>query len=189
MEPSRDPSQESPDSDKQNTEAPPTEAGQRRAAAPQEGRADIEQLRAQLAEAEEQILRSQAEVENVRKRMRREIEDERKYANLPLMRDLLPVVDNLERAVAACEQNSDAESLVEGVKMVSRMFSDVLQAHHCQHIQALGSEFDPNLHEAISQQPSQDHAEGEVTHVTQEGFTLHDRVIRPAQVIVAVAAQ
>lgn len=189
MEPSRDPSQESPDSDPRHAASSPETQEATQASAETPGDGEFGQLRAQLAEAEERILRSQAEVENVRKRMRREMEDERKYANLPLMRDLLPVVDNLERAVAACEQNSDAESLVEGVKMVSRMFSDVLQAHHCQRIEALGSEFDPNLHEAISQQPSQDHAEGEVTHVTQEGFTLHDRVIRPAQVIVAVAAR
>ena len=145
----------------------------------------VTSLRVELAAAEDRVLRSRAELENYRKRASRQMEDERRYANLPLMRDLLPVMDNLDRAIEAAEKNQDASSLLEGVKMVAQQFEGVLQQHHCLEIGALGEPFDPHLHEAILQQPSDEHAPGTVTMVTQTGFQLHDRVVRPSQVIVA----
>ncbi len=150
----------------------------------------IEQLRAELAGAQDRALRSQAELENYRKRAARQADEERRYANLPLMRDLLPVVDNMHRAIdaAATEKAHDAASLLEGVKMVAEQFEGVLQRHHCVRIEALNEPFDPHRHEAVSQQPSDEHPANTVLLVTQTGFQLHDRVVRPSQVIVSTEA-
>jgi len=140
---------------------------------------------AQLNEARDRNLRLQAELENVRKRMLRTVEEERRYACLPLMRDVLPVVDNLQRAIEAAEQHENATALLEGVKLVVGQLHAALERHHCTPIVAHGAVFDPHVHEAIAQLPSPDHEPGHVCLVTQAGYQLYDRVIRPAQVIVA----
>ena len=143
------------------------------------------QLRAELEQTEDRVLRLQAEMENLRGRTSREIGEVHRYASLPLLRDLLPVVDNIERAIHAAENTSEAGSLVEGFELVAQQLASVLTAHHCTLVDALGQPFDPNLHEAISQQPSGDHPPGTVILVTQTGYQLHDRVVRPAQVIIS----
>ena len=148
---------------------------------------DLESLRAELAEAKDRTLRLQAELENYRRRVQREMEEERRYAMMPLMRDLLPVRDNIERAIAAAEQARDASSLLEGFRMVSEQFHTVLAKHHCVEIAAMYEPFDPNRHEAIQQLPSDEHAPGTVVDVAQIGFQLHERVVRPSQVIVSKA--
>ena len=150
---------------------------------------ELDSPRAELERAKDQVLRCRAELENYRKRVARERQEEHRYAHLPLMRDLLPVLDNMDRAIEAGEQKHDAESLLEGVKMVARQLQDVLSKHHCVEIEALGGAFDPHLHEAILQQPSDEHPPGTVLQVTQTGFRLHDRVARPAQVIVSTEDQ
>ena len=146
----------------------------------------IGSLRGELDEAKERVLRSQAELENYRKRVAREMLEERRYANLPLMRDLLPVLDNMDRALEAAENTHDAARLLEGVKMVAQQLEGVLQTYDCVKIRALNEPFDPHLHEAISQQPSDEHPANTVLAVTQVGFQLHDRVVRPSQVIVSI---
>ena len=98
---------------------------------------------AQLDEARDRNLRAQAELENFRKRMLRTVEDERRYASLPLMRDLLPVVDNLQRAIQAAEQHENATALLEGVKLVASQMDAVLRRHHCAPIVAAGSRLRP----------------------------------------------
>lgn len=150
---------------------------------------ELQRLASELKAANDRALRTQADLDNFRKRSRREMDDQRRYADLPLLRDLLPVVDNLDRAVQAAEQNHDAASLLEGVKMVVTQFSSVLTQHHCQPIEADGAAFDPNLHEAISQSASGDHPAGNIVHVAQAGYQLHDRVVRPSQVIVSLGVQ
>ncbi len=155
-------------------------------AAPAES--EIEALRTELNEANERALRIHAELENYRKRVARQIDDERRYANLPLIRDLLPVWDNVGRAIQAAEKTHQTASLLEGFKMVAGQLEDVLQRHHCTMIDALGEPFDPNLHEAISQQPTDEYPANTVLQVVQTGFRLYDRVVRPSQVIVSVAA-
>lgn len=144
-----------------------------------------EQLRSELEQAADRVLRLQAEMENLRNRTSREIGDVRRYASMTLLQDLLPVVDNIERAIEAAENTKDAESLVEGFKLVAQQLAAVLTRHNCTAIEALGQPFDPNLHEAISQQPSADHPAGTVILTTQTGYRLHDRVVRPSQVIVS----
>jgi molecular chaperone GrpE len=148
----------------------------------------LEQLRADIEAARERLLRSQAELDNYRKRAAREIEENRRYANLPLMYDLLPVLDNLERAIAAA-QTHDVAGLLEGVKLVDKQFEDALARHHCLRIPTLHQPFDPHLHHAISQQPSDEFPPGTVILVSQCGFQLHDRVVRPSQVIVSTAKE
>jgi molecular chaperone GrpE len=146
---------------------------------------ELEQLRGQAAEAQDRYLRSQAELENTRKRLRREMEDERRYAELSLLADLLPVIDNINRAVGAAEKNADAASLLSGFKMVGQQLDRVLEKHHVKLIEAEGQPFDPAVHEAILQRPSENHPPGTVIGVGQPGYKLHDRVVRPAQVIVS----
>ncbi|HVU86809.1 MAG TPA: nucleotide exchange factor GrpE [Pirellulales bacterium] len=147
------------------------------------------ELRAQLDEAKERALRLQAEWENFRKRARRELEEERRYADLRLLGDLLPVLDNMQRAIEAATKSSDGGGLLEGFKLVKQQLENVLAQHHCQRIDALNHPFDPHLHEALMQQPTTDAAPNTVIAVAREGFKLHDRVIRPAQVIVAAAPE
>jgi molecular chaperone GrpE len=142
---------------------------------------------AELDDMRQKYVRLQAELENFRKRMMRSMEEERRYADLPLLRDLLPVVDNLQRAISAAEKHENAAGLLDGVKMVADQLSGVLERRHCSAIEALGTPFDPHLHEAIAQHPNPDYAPGHVCLVTQVGYLLHDRVIRPSQVIVAAA--
>ncbi|MEN6459711.1 MAG: nucleotide exchange factor GrpE [Thermoguttaceae bacterium] len=165
------------------------------------------QLRAELDAAKDRVLRSHAELENYRKRASRELEDRLRYANIGLLRDLLPVLDNVERAIAAAAKHtvedvaaaersapedgqeptaqSSAHALLEGFGMVERQLEDVLRRHHCQRIDALHKPFDPNLHHAVMQQPSDEYPENTVLIVTQQGYQLHDRVVRPSQVIVS----
>ena len=154
-------------------------------AATEAASSEVEQLRTSLEEASNLALRAHAELENYRKRARRELEDERRYANLPLLRDLLPVVDNIQRAIAAAEKSSEQGLLLDGIKMVAQTLENALARHHCQRIDALSKPFDPAFHEAISQTPSAEHAVHTVLMVVQDGYTLHDRVVRPAQVIVS----
>jgi molecular chaperone GrpE len=145
----------------------------------------IAELEAQVRDSTERALRAQAELENYRKRMQRELADERRYALVPLVRDLLAVVDNLQRAIEAAQQAPDATGLLEGVKLVATQFEGVLKQHGCLPIETVGAAFDPHQHQAIAQESSAEHAAGTVTRAAQVGYKLHDRVIRPAQVFVS----
>lgn len=147
--------------------------------------AEIAKLETDLAEANDRMLRAQAEFENFRKRSRRELEDERRFALASLLRDLLTVVDNLDRAIDAAEKDASNAGLLEGVKLVSSQLAGILQQNNCQRIQAVGATFDPHLHEAIGHEPTSEYPPNTVTRETQAGYQLHDRVIRPAQVLIA----
>ena len=142
-------------------------------------------LEAELAEEKDRVLRLQAEMENLRTRTAREIVDERRYGALPLLRDLLPAADNIDRAIEAAEQNEDSASLLEGFKLVKQQILTVFEQHNCKPIDALGQPFDPQIHEAILQQPSDEQPANHVMMVTQIGYLLHDRVVRPSQVIIS----
>lgn len=139
----------------------------------------------EVTAANERALRAQAELENFRKRSRRELSDIERYAAVPLLRDVLGVVDDIDRAIAAAEKTSDAASLLAGVQMVRDRLRGVLAEHGVRSVEAEGAPFDPAVHEAIMQQPSDEHTPGSVMHVAKPGYLLHERVVRPAQVIVA----
>jgi molecular chaperone GrpE len=155
------------------------------AAAIEASEVEMNKLRVDLEEASDRVLRAQAELDNYRKRVRREMEDERRYASLPLLRDLLPVLDNIQRAIAAGEKTPDGANLLGGIRIVAQTMESALAQHDCKRIEALHQPFDPAVHQAISQQPSAEHPPGTVLLVAQDGYTLHDRVVRPAQVIVS----
>ena len=147
-------------------------------------------LQNQVDDANSRLVRSQAELDNFRKRSRREMEDQRRYAQFPIVSDLLTVVDNLERAIQVTGQaeKDKQQGLQEGVHLVTDQLKSILERHHCQMIKVReGDVFDPNCHEAISQQPSKDHPAGSVLFVTQTGYQLHERIVRPAQVVVSTS--
>jgi molecular chaperone GrpE len=157
------------------------------AAPPAAEDAATERLKADLADAKDREIRCHADFDNYRKRAARELEEKLRYANMSLLRDLVPVLDNIERAIQAAEQNADAAALLDGFKMVDQQLQDVLKRHHCQRIEALHAPFDPHVHHAVMQQPSDEHPANTVLMVTQNGYQLHDRIVRPSQVIVSTA--
>ena len=142
-------------------------------------------LSSQLQDAEERVLRAQAEIENVRKRGQRQLEDALRYGEMALLRDILPVLDNIERAIEASESTTNVETLREGFRMTGSQIEKLLENHGCEAIKTDNEVFDPTVHEAISQQPGNGAEPGTVIGVTSRGYVLHDRVVRPAQVIVA----
>ena len=146
---------------------------------------ELERLRATVEEAEKRVLMAQAEAENFRKRMRRDVEDQLKYASAPLVNEILSVRDNLLRGLEAAGATNDGAGLSEGVAMVVKQLDDTLAKYGVREIPAKGEPFDPNFHEAISQMPSAEVQPGMIAIVAQTGFQMHDRVIRPSQVIVS----
>lgn len=151
--------------------------------------AEIDAVRAELEEARQLELRALADLDNYRKRVSRQMEDERRYACVPFVRDLLPVLDNLQRTIEAAETAPDAASLLEGVKLVVKQFYTALERQHVEPIQALHQPFDPNVHEAVLQQPSDQLPPNTVMQEVQTGFKVFDRVVRPTKVIVSRAAE
>lgn len=149
-------------------------------------------LAAQLAAAEQEAAdwkarayRATADLENAKRRAARERDEMRKFGVTNFLKDILPVIDNLERAVQAAKDPD--EPVATGVRMVLRQFTSKAEVYGAQPFDALGQEFDPNKHEAMSQIETNDFPPGSVAQVFQRGWTLHDRLVRPAMVIVAKA--
>ena len=142
----------------------------------------------QIAELQERLLRSQAELENFRKRSRREYDDAQRYREIDVLRDLLPVLDNVLRAIEASEKTVDVETLRSGFRMAAQQIEKLLGSHGCQTIETDGTPFDPTVHDAVLQQDLPGVAAGTVIGTASRGYRLHDRVVRPAQVIVAKGA-
>ncbi len=126
-----------------------------------------------------------ADLDNYRRRMRKEADEQRKFSALPLAEDLLPALDNLQRALEASKTATDASQLVLGVQMVARQFDDILAKHQITTIESVGKAFDPNVHRAIQQVPSAEHPPMTVLVEYERGYQMHDRVVRPSTVIVA----
>jgi molecular chaperone GrpE len=150
---------------------------------------DLEQLRARARERDqflELLRRTQADFENYQKRVRREQEVERRYQHGPLALDLLPVLDNLERATAAAARAGDTGPLALGVELVRTMFLDALRRHGVTPVNALGKPFDPILHHALATKSGPGQPANTVVEVVKEGYRIHERLLRPAEVVVAV---
>lgn len=139
----------------------------------------------QIDELNAKVLRLTADYDNYRKRAQREKTDVRQYANQDLLEKLLPVLDNFEMAITAVK-NADP-SIRDGVQMIYDQLLGVLTGEGVEPIDAIGEQFDPNLHEAISQEESTEAEEGKVLQQVQRGFKLNDRLVRPARVVVAKA--
>ena len=142
---------------------------------------DSDQLRLELEEQKNRTLRALADLDNYRKR----VAEERKYANIDLMREILPVWDNIGRALEAVADTNNLESLVEGVQMVHSQLLNVLKKHHCEEIEAKFQPFDPNFHESVAQIPNAEYPSNTVVEEIQTGFRLFDRVVRPSQVVLS----
>jgi molecular chaperone GrpE len=146
-----------------------------------------ESPRTEADEWREKYLRARAELANYQKRAEKDRSEAMRYAHAELARALLPVLDDLERLIrSASEKGASLTALVEGVRLTQENFLKVLEKFHVLPIEAQGQPFDPNVHEALMQQPSEQHTNLPV--VLQEvarGFTLHDRVLRPSKVIVS----
>lgn len=155
---------------------------------------ELEALRARSENAERErdqyialVKSTRAELENDVKRARRSFEEEKKYSHSAFALGLLPVLDNLERATIAAKQASETGPLVQGVAMVLTQLRDLLRRQGITLIEAQGQPFNPNLHQAVVQMPTKDHPPFTVVNVLEQGYMLHDRVLRPASVVVAAA--
>ena len=137
----------------------------------------------ELAKLREALLRTQADMHNLEKRTQRDLEKARKFMFEGLMRDVVPVIDSLDQALEASEQAED-----EGLTLVRKLLLDSLGRHGLAAIDAQGQKFDPEWHEAMSMQPSAEHDPNTVLMVLQKGYRLHDRLIRPARVIISSEA-
>ena len=153
--------------------------------------ADLAAAKSEAAETYERMLRLMADFENYKKRAQRQMEDSRKYANETLIKELLSIVDNLERAVSAAsggEKKGDDACLVEGVEMTLNEILKLLKKYHVTPVEARGKPFDPVYHEAVMQEHSDDYPENTVISELQKGYQLHDRLIRPTMVVVSKGA-
>ncbi|MDB9706636.1 nucleotide exchange factor GrpE [Porticoccaceae bacterium] len=150
---------------------------------------ETEKLQQQVAEANDQVLRVQAEMQNVRRRVERDVENAHKYALDKFSADLLPVVDNLERALSAISADDESQKAVaEGIELTLKSFVDVLVRFKIEPVDPAGQPFDANLHQAVSMVPNPDLEPNTVMDVFQKGYTLNGRLIRPAMVIVSKAS-
>ena len=145
----------------------------------------LDEYEARLAEMREVMLRERAELENQRKRLQRDLEQARRFANEKLLADLLPVLDNLERGLAV--EGGDYAVLHSGVELTLRELVRIVEANGLKVVDPVGQPFDPERHQAMSMVASAEHAPGTVVAVMQKGYLLNDRLVRPALVAVSKA--
>jgi molecular chaperone GrpE len=145
----------------------------------------IEVKEKEAAEFKDKYLRSLAEAENARKRIRQQAEESTRIQREGLLRDLLSIIDNLERAVAAARGGGNGKSIVEGIEMVLRSMTDFLRGHGVTQLSVVGQPFDPLLHEAVDSVESTQHRPNTIVDEFVRGYYIGDRVLRPARVTVA----
>jgi molecular chaperone GrpE len=146
---------------------------------------ELQKLRLQVEENYQRSLRTQADFDNFRRRTRQEKEEFAKYASQKVIEQLLSVVDNLERALAAGKEGKDYEALLKGVEMIHRQLDQTLGSEGLKPMETIGQPFNPEFHQAIMQVESNEHEEGIVVDEIQKGYLLKDRVLRPAMVKVS----
>ena len=149
-----------------------------------EGRAQDSELSDQIAALKDQLLRSAAEFENVKKRSARDVENAHKFGAEKLISDLLPVLDSLDKAVELASETEGAEAMTEGIELSVKMFLDALGKNGLREVDPLGEPFDPALHEALAAVPNEDAEPNTVMEVIQKGYSLNDRLVRAAKVVV-----
>jgi molecular chaperone GrpE len=148
-------------------------------------KAELAQTKAELEKFRDLALRSSADLDNYRKRMSKEREEAIKFANSSFLERLIPVLDNFEFGLQAARTTSSPVSILEGMAMVQKQFQDFLSSAGIEMIDATGQHFDPQLHEAISQEENEQVPEGIVIRQLRKGYKLRDRLIRPANVVVS----
>ena len=150
-------------------------------------RPDVDDLKRQLDEKQDRLLRALAEVDNVKRRTQRERDDYVRYANESLVRELVPVLDNFDRALEAARATREAAKVVEGITLIQRELLRVLERVGVTRYSALGERFDPNRHEATGRAVSGEQPPDTIVAEIAPGYMLNGRLVRPAQVIVAAA--
>ena len=175
---------DSPPADKSaaRSTTPPSETPQ---SATEEGDDDSEGLQVDLDRFRDLALRSQADFENYKKRSAREKEEAIKYANSSLLEKLVAIVDNFELGLEAARAEGEKSPVFSGMSMVLKQLMDFLTDNGLQPIDATGQKFDPNLHEAIAHEPSDEFPEGVVVRQTRRGYRMKDRLLRPSSVVVS----
>ncbi|AUM64346.1 nucleotide exchange factor GrpE [Brevibacillus laterosporus] len=143
---------------------------------------EVERLQAQLQEQENRLLRNLADMDNMRRRSRKEQEDLQKYASQKVVESLLPALDNFERALAVDPNTATTESILQGVQMVYRQVMQVFEQEGLQAIESVGHAFDPHVHQAVMQVEDSKYEANVVVEELQKGYQFKDRVIRPAMV-------
>lgn len=148
----------------------------------------IEDLKAQLAAKDEEVLRVAAEAQNLQRRMQRDIDNTRKFSNDKIIKALIPVMDSFDKALEVIEDDAcevTTEAMIQGTENTHKIFSKVLEDNGITIINPVGEAFDPEQHEAMSMIASPDHEKNTVVNVFQKGYLLNDRVVRAAMVVVA----
>ncbi|MGM0570791.1 nucleotide exchange factor GrpE [Marinobacter sp.] len=152
---------------------------------------DVDSMEARMQELQDQMLRTQAEMQNVRRRAEIDVEKAHKFALEKFVKELLPVADSLEKAVESTENQQSSDELVvsirEGVEMTLDLFMKSLGKFNVKQLNPVGEPFDPQVHEAMSMVPAPDAEPNSVVAVVQKGYTLNERLVRPAMVVVAKA--
>jgi len=148
---------------------------------------DLEELKRQLEDKQDRLLHALAETDNVRRRAQRDREDYVRYANESLLRDLIPVLDNFDRALAAARAAGQSGTVLSGIELIQRELQRVLEKAGVTRYSAVGERFDPTRHEAIARVVSAEAAPDTVVNETAAGYLLNGRVLRPAMVAVAAA--
>ena len=146
----------------------------------------VESLEIETKETHDRLLRVSAEFENYKKRAAREMNDFRKFANESFVKAMLPVIDNLDRAIESSNNKKHADnSMVEGVNMTLKEILKVLEQFGVKRFDSIGNTFDPGFHQAVMQEETEGHAENSVVKELQKGYMIHDRLLRPAMVVVS----
>jgi len=147
----------------------------------------IEKAETEAKKSYDRFLRASAELENYKKRTQKEMAEFRKYANASLVKDLLGVVDNLERAIESSNGNNEEGQLLEGLDLTLKELHKIFKTFHACPIEAIGKPFDPCYHQAVMQQETTDQPENIVLNELQKGYMIHDRLLRPAMVVVSTS--
>jgi len=144
---------------------------------------DLQKTKDELAVEKDNFIRLQAETDNFRKRLSREKDEFSQYANERLFKELIPVFDNLERALE--DPSNDTKSLKEGLEMILKQFSSFLEKEKVEQIKAIGEKFDPTVHEVLTSEESNEHEENTIISEFVKGYTINNRVLRPSQVVIS----
>lgn len=146
---------------------------------------ELARLKAEAEESQTRLLRAQADFDNFRRRTQKEKEELGKYASMKLVTELIPVIDNFERAMATVPEGPETESFAKGIQMIFRQLETVLGNEGLTAMETVGQPFNPEFHQAIMQVESDEHEEGIVVEEVQKGYMLKDKVLRPAMVKVS----
>ncbi len=178
-----------PEENEMNGPASPGEAEEPKSGQSAQGEAEpadpLAEAKAEAQRNKEQWMRTAADFDNFRKRSRREVDDARKAGREEMLKEFLPVFDNLERAIQSAQRAQEVKAVADGLNMILRQFLDTLGRQNIQKVPSTGQQFDPTVHEAIQQVESDEHPAGTIVAEVQPGYVQGERLVRPAMVVVA----